>query len=377
LTDAKLTKIAVVAVALLAFTVYLYTRTTTTTRTAQSGELLVQGLDPAVITKIALQQGEKKVTLTQTGDRFLVAEKNNYPADVKDINNLLVDILDIRIANQPKSAKDVECGLDPQKPEGGTINLFGKDGKELLSLRVGKSTEKGTFLARGDAIYLSEKPLNFSVDAMNYIDQAVFSIPEKEIVRIDINNGGKTFAFAKDKQNVLQLADLPAGKEESTDQSWGVKEGLGRISMENVVQANGVEFKPEFTAEIALETTMKYQIAIAKTKDDKYLAQVRAVPPLDKKLQESMQLRTSTGKKELAEKDAVLTANDTAKAFNEKTAGWLYQLSDWNAKRLLTPYEKLLKDAPKPEVKPADKAATTSAEKPAENVAQPAEQPSK
>lgn len=366
LTDAKLKTIALAALVLLALTIVVYAIPRHQAPAVQSGALLIQGLDPAIITRVALRQGEKKTTISQNaGGVYAVEEKHGYPADLQDLNSLLVDILDIRIAAQPKTATPDDCGLDPKKPEGGEITLAGKDGKELLSLLVGKTTEKGTFFSRAGTIYLSEKPFSFTCDPMNFVDQTLYSVSANDAVRIDADLGGKKYAFEKDKSGTLHLAGVPAGKVENTDETWGLKDGLGRVSFEDVLPAAGVEFKPELTAEITLETTMKYRLAVGKGKDGKYLAQAQAVAPNDKKLQESMQLRANTAKKELAEKDAVLTANDKAKEFNARSSGWLYQLSDWSAKRLLTDPDKLLKDAPKEEPKAEAKPAAPAAETPA------------
>ncbi len=72
---------------------------------------LIQGLDPADIGSIVLGAGDSAVTLKREGGRFVVVNKDNYPADAKEINNLLTKCLEIRtsefITDNPANHEDL------------------------------------------------------------------------------------------------------------------------------------------------------------------------------------------------------------------------------------------------------------------------------
>ncbi|MDP6433613.1 MAG: hypothetical protein QGI15_04760, partial [Candidatus Scalindua sp.] len=53
---------------------------------AEKSAFLIQGLDPANIDSIALGTGENEVILKRNGRRFVVTNKDNYPAESRDIN---------------------------------------------------------------------------------------------------------------------------------------------------------------------------------------------------------------------------------------------------------------------------------------------------
>ena len=59
---------------------------------------LIQGLDPADIGSIVLGTGERAVTLKRRQKRFVVVDKDNYPAVTSKINDLIAKCLDITTA---------------------------------------------------------------------------------------------------------------------------------------------------------------------------------------------------------------------------------------------------------------------------------------
>lgn len=380
LTDKKLKTLVAVALFTLALAILLTAAPKTRVEGFTPGATLIQGLDPSAITKIELQKTvdgkEVNATIALNGEAFAVAQKNNYPADLEDVNYLLVQLLDIRAAEQPQKdlEKAADYGLDPKKPEGGMITLYGKDNKEIAKLLVGRNTAKGTFLSLGKEIYLSEKLFEFSAEAASFLNQSLIKADSKEIAQIEIQNGAEKYAFAVDakaKDKGLQFVNMPADKEEDTNSTWGVKEGLGRVTFDDVLPAAEVkDFVPAFTATITLESSLKYVLEMMKNKDGKYLLRAKAIGPDRTKVEASTKIRVDSDKKELAEKDAVLTAVSKAKEFNEDHANWVYIMSEWQGQRLMTPLAKLLKDKPKPEpAKPAETAKPADAAKPAAEAA--------
>ena len=57
---------------------------------------LIQGLDPDKIASITIEGGGEPVILNKQGKNFVVANKDNYPAKIDEINKLVSICLDIR-----------------------------------------------------------------------------------------------------------------------------------------------------------------------------------------------------------------------------------------------------------------------------------------
>ena len=73
---------------------------------------LIQGLDPGRIASIIIGTGENAARLVRQGDRFVVGNKDNYPAVISKINELITSCLDIRtvglITSNPANHDDLE-----------------------------------------------------------------------------------------------------------------------------------------------------------------------------------------------------------------------------------------------------------------------------
>jgi hypothetical protein len=72
---------------------------------------LIQGLDPSDIDSIVLGSGEDTVTLKRQQGKFVVANKDNYPAKVSEINNLITKSQEIQtsqfVTDNPANHEDL------------------------------------------------------------------------------------------------------------------------------------------------------------------------------------------------------------------------------------------------------------------------------
>ena len=92
----KLGILAVVAAVMVLWAV-LQARLSGGRRAVPSGPTyLIQGLDPADIESITIGKGKNPIKIQRQEGRFVVANKANYPADAKQINDLITKALDIK-----------------------------------------------------------------------------------------------------------------------------------------------------------------------------------------------------------------------------------------------------------------------------------------
>ncbi|MCX5638201.1 MAG: hypothetical protein NTX52_11005, partial [Planctomycetota bacterium] len=96
MSDKKLTILGIIAVCMVIWAVVQSRISSGPKVRPDTLVYIIQGLDPADIGSIVLATGESAVTLKREGGRFVVVNKDNYPADAKEINNLLTKCLGIR-----------------------------------------------------------------------------------------------------------------------------------------------------------------------------------------------------------------------------------------------------------------------------------------
>ena len=102
-----------------------------------SGSALIEGLDiDAVATiHVAGDGGAQTVTLVRDNDRFVVSDKDNYPADVAKINRLINQCLDIqtteKITSNPANHGDLKVTEDIALYRIGFLN---SDGAPIVTL---------------------------------------------------------------------------------------------------------------------------------------------------------------------------------------------------------------------------------------------------
>ena len=122
------------------------------TREAKTGERLFPGLIAADVAKIAMRGAKGAVTIVREGDHWTVAERSSYPADVREITDLLAKLTELKVV-QTQTVTEAQWPrlelADPGKGDGAgvALELTGKDGKPLGSLVAGKT-------------YLKKDPLN-------------------------------------------------------------------------------------------------------------------------------------------------------------------------------------------------------------------------
>jgi len=97
MNDKKLTLLGIIAVGMVIWAV-AQTRISNKIRVASGkSAYLIQGLETRDIDSITIGTGDDEVALKrQAESQFVVASKDNYPAEMKQINDLITKCLDIQ-----------------------------------------------------------------------------------------------------------------------------------------------------------------------------------------------------------------------------------------------------------------------------------------
>jgi hypothetical protein len=319
---------------------------------------LVGGLDVDAVGKIALsdEKGTQKITLVKKDNRFVVVEKDSYPASLRKVNELVNACLDIRTAELRTADKANHADLGVSEETAKTIiTFYDAADKPLTGVMISEnrpeSRDAFARLISDDKTYLILQSPWMNSQPMNYIDTQLVQADAKKIVEVtvsDPNNVVYTLKGEKDG-DVITLAAMPAGKQFKATDYRSVFTALSGLTFEDVAAKEKVEvLKFDSSYVCKLNDSTVYTLKLAK-KDGKTYLDITA-EFTDKTA--VMKEKEVESQEQLKEKEAKLLARDAAEALAKKTANWLYILPEYKAKDLTKPFKDLIEDIPAPKADP-------------------------
>jgi len=328
---------------------------------------LIQGLDPAAIVVIEVGKGENPVRLVRRGNRFFVANKDNYPALTGKINDLLTSCLDIRtlglITSNPANHASLHVTEDTAQ---NVVKFLGEDGKIITGLVIGTSRlpelqmdKRSTYvrLLTSDDVYEAKDVPLPGASATDYMEKQIVNIDEDNVVRVTVAGpqGSYTLRVSDGNDDTIVLEDIPEGKKLKTDEARSLFSALSYFSFDDVKKASSFEagqlnFDRSYVCE--LKDGVVYTFGIAEANDKTY---VKCSAEYTGETREAI-LASS---EELKDKEAKLLAADRALEFTSVHDNWVYEVSNWNAKKLTKKLTDLLEDE-KEEAKPEPEAGKAS-----------------
>lgn len=338
---------------------------------------LVQGLDPGAIASIVVGQGKNAVKIERQQGQFVVVNKANYPADTKQINDLITKSLDIKTSevytSNPKNHEELEVTEAKAKH---IVKFFKQDGSLLTGIVIGKSQESGqdsyVRLASSDTVFLAQSVPWFRDKALDYVNQEIAAVKREDVnfVTVTTPEGAYTLRPQKGGDGVV-LGDLPADKKLKDSDAKSVFNALASLRFDDVNKPDDVKGLAFDTTYVCrLNNSTEYTLHSAKKGTKTYLVcEAEYTDPT----KVTINPNEKDSPEELKKKEAKLQAQENAIKFTARHKDWIYQVPDWKAKYLMMKRSELLEDVKK-------EAAARPAEPnqpPAALQAQPAQQPQK
>ena len=285
---------------------------------ARIGAKLLPDFKVADVAQLRLRDAHSEVTLVNKGDRWVVQERGDYPANVEDISSLVVKLLELKVTQAetvgasllprvelvaPSNA--AAAGAEAKEGTGTLLEFKDKAGKVLASLILGKKV-------------LKKDPLNPLPNARDGVPAGryvlVSGIKDKVVVVSDPLSAAEAKPgkwLAKDFFKVERIRTLAVGPEGSApnwkitrDVEWGqwkfsgggdldASSAVGAVNALGNISFTDVAVKPEETAKpmVAVAETfdnLTYRIRLAAKKgsDDYYLNVTVAGEPPKKRVPE-------------------------------------------------------------------------------------------
>jgi len=317
--------------------------------TSSGPSYLLQGLDTNKIASIVLGTGDDQVILTRSGNRFVVASKDDYPAKTTEINGIIAACLDIKTAefvtNNP--ANHANLGVT-ETAAAHVVKLFDADSKPITGLLISAPNKDrdGSYvrLISSNDVYLTlDRPWPARFSDMDFIDTALLSIDRDKVTSVTVISPDETYTLkAEGTGSVITLENIPAGKKLKDTEYESVFFALTNLSFDDVKAESFLDSDLKFNSTYIcrLDDSTVYTFAVAD-KDDKTYIKCEAMFTDQTLVTKEREVESE---EELKKKETILLARDSARKFSEKHAGWIYQVPQYNAGNITKKLDDLLED---------------------------------
>jgi hypothetical protein len=310
---------------------------------------LIQGLDTNEIGSIVLGTAGDQIILTRKGNRFVVANKNDYPAKINEINGVIAACLDMKTAELVTSnpANHADLGVTEEKARH-VVKFFGKDAGPITGVIISpaEAAKGGAYvrlISSNDVYFTLESRWPSRFSDMDFIDKELGSVDRDKITSVTVTSPDESYTLKKKgTDGVITLENMPPGKKFKDNDYERVFYMLTSLYFNDVKKetwdASKLKFSGTYICRLADSTV--YTFAIAK-QDDKTYIKCDALFT-DKTL--VTKDRGVESEEELKKKEAKLLAKDSTRTFSEKHAGWIYQIPKHNAEDITKKLDDLLDD---------------------------------
>ncbi len=268
----------------------------------------------------------------KTAGRWVVAERNDYPADLPKLRKLLIALGDAVLREEKTSnpANYARIGVDDPGAPGATgAEIAVSVPDATLRVIVGKPAGNGVFVRRTAEArsYLAEPAISFETEPRYWIDPRITTVPLAAIRSIEIKPAdGPGYALRRSAAggDAFTLAGVPAGRSALAPPSLAPSPATyAELTALDVAQAGDIDFSRPVTSVITLSDGNVVTLTGAAIGDKRWITVS-------------------------ATQDAPL---------NAKAGGRAYEISSDRYAALFRPLEQLLqpKAAPQPKAPPLPK----------------------
>lgn len=355
---------------------------------------------------VTILKNSGSVTLARTGNgesaAWTVAAKDGFPADIERLRSTLLQLANLELSEPQTSnsefypklgvqevsilPKDAGDAAKKDAAPGALVEIKDQSGKTIGSLILGNAAnignatlerpmESGQFVRRPGSTqsWLTRGTVYVDAEPMNWVDKKIVSVPRERVKRATIRRVVGTGPSSPDGHAEPDLSLSRHDKESAAFEAAGMAAGaqlkpseavdqpvqaIAFLAMDDVMKdPGGVIGNPDPAATgpnaahpaVAQFETFDGLIVTVKTgfRDGKWWAQVGADAAAD-----AIPAEAKTDKDgKPAPGEPVVDAAKEAAAINKRTAGWLFAISQYDAKRLSARLDEMIAP-PQVEAKP-------------------------
>ncbi len=299
------------------------------------------------IDEIVIQKQQSALHLQKKANRWLIKEKNEFPANTQKLVELLDSITTYRLASLITKDKNrlAHFGLlfnSEGKNDGekaGTQLLLKSGGNVVFKMIAGKnrnsvssnpnlpSRPDGTYVRIGEtaAVYLVKENINFQTEIVEWIQKILITTNKAQIKSIRLEGPGTQVLFDKENSD-KKLIVTGLSVSELTDEG-AVKDMLDELEALSI--SNAIQRNSDLENKLGLKST----ISVALFDGSKLTFQI-LVKTQKKPLEKDKDNVEEIHYLDLLSASAAGNNSDW-NALNELGKLWLFELEEWQAKNWL------------------------------------------
>ncbi len=332
------------ALALCALSVFSYTESVRRAERFERGQKFLPNLNPDAIAQILIAKGEEKVHLRRDGERFVVVDAGGYPAKNESVNRFIRDALELGLEQEVGRGDKLREELELEPGGENTTEVTFKDAgdKVMVHFLTGKSMDQGggNYVRRADGenpmIYLTSSRVYLNTRQDDFLDKEILNVESSEIAAVH----GPDFKI-EDSDGSLELAEVPAGKKESSkvSQLENLLSGL-RFTKHHLADApevQGLVF--DASLDFDLKDESGYRLEVAGNGDQHYL-RIEGYHTAGQ-----LSIAVDAGEEETAEVADKLKRQNEIQDFNAFHGSWIYEVTETTADKVRLTAKDLVEDA--------------------------------
>ncbi len=229
---------------------------------------LFAGLDPAQVQSLAIDWEDKVITLTRSGDGWVLPDKGDFPANASAVTDLLTKLAQVDTSRlvAGNAASHARLRVDEQNPVR-RVEITAADGTQT-TLYVGTSPNaRATNVRAGgsDNVYLTSalSTGDLRVDTTAWVDTQFLNLDPATIDSLNVENAQGAFTLTKESSGAWTLPELSPGDRLITGTVEGWVRNLATLGLSDVL---GSESLPAYGLDAPTATlTLDFQATPAVT----------------------------------------------------------------------------------------------------------------
>jgi hypothetical protein len=248
------------------------------------GRVLFKDLKAADVAAIRIVEPKSTLTVQQKNDRWVIAERGDFPADVAKVREFVLQALSLKVGqSEPIGDKDrARLNVDDS---GTQVEFAGADGKALSKLIVGKKYFKrevdnpekaradGRFVAlpgEPKMLYIVSDPLGQATTrSSEWIDKRSFQVEKVKTLEVRYPEGGG-YRIERNGDNAdWRLAGARPDEKLDVTRANAASYSLSMLELADVAP-QGTALEQPVTIQASTLDGLTYTIRIGKRQGDNY-----------------------------------------------------------------------------------------------------------
>jgi hypothetical protein len=248
------------------------------------GRSLLKELKAADVGAIRIVEPKSTLTVRQKNDRWVIAERGDFPADVAKVREFVVQALSLKVGqSEPIGDKDrARLNLDDS---GTQVEFSGADGKPLSKLIVGrkyfkrevdnpeKARADGRFVAlpgEPKVAYVVSDPLNLATTrSAEWIDKSSFQVEKVKTLEVRYPDGGGYRIERAGDNADWRLAGAKPGEKLDVSRANAASYSLSMLELADVAP-KGTALEQPVSVQATTLDGLAYSLRVGKLQGENY-----------------------------------------------------------------------------------------------------------